>query len=258
MTYLVVIPARYASTRLPGKPLLDIAGKSLLQRVYEQACQSAANRVVIATDDLRVKHAADAFQAEVCMTSENHSSGTERIAEVVEILGLDEHQVIVNVQGDEPMLPPSLIDLTAKSLLEKQAADMATLCFPIGDTTELINPNVVKVVFDNDGYALYFSRAPIPWDREGFNRNILCPDNQQTVELEQGVFFRHIGIYAYRASFITDYVKTSSSKLEQLEKLEQLRAMENGHRIAVSVVDIDPGQGVDTAEDLENVRQLLQ
>ncbi|MDH5326576.1 MAG: 3-deoxy-manno-octulosonate cytidylyltransferase [Gammaproteobacteria bacterium] len=256
MSFTVVIPARYASSRLPGKPLLDIAGKSLLQRVYELAMASAAHRVIIATDDERIHDTATGFGAQVCMTTDKPSSGTERIAEVIDLMRLPQGEIIVNVQGDEPMLPPVLIDLTVRTLMEKTAAAMATLCYPIDNLEELLNPNVVKVTMNTLGYALYFSRAPIPWDRDRFDAQTLSA--KMGLPLERGKFFRHLGIYAYRAGFVSQYVITQPSPLEQLEKLEQLRVLDNNQRIAVAVSPKDPGVGVDTPEDLEKVRALLK
>lgn len=239
MAFVVVIPARYASSRLPGKPLADIGGKSMIQRVWEQAGVSGASRVVIATDDVRVEAAAQAFGAEVVMTSAAHNSGTERLAEVVQLLGLTAEQVVVNVQGDEPFIPPAVIAQVAQNLASQQKARMATLAVPLTHQADVSNPNVVKVVCDKAGYALYFSRATVPFDRDqAFNADVAQ------------IYRRHIGIYAYRAGFISDYVRWPVSQLEQIECLEQLRVLWQGEAIHVDIALEVPAQGVDTPDDL--------
>ena len=250
MSFAVVIPARYGSTRLPGKPLLDIAGKSMVQRVWEQAQEAGASEVVIATDDPRIEQAALSFGAEVCMTDPAHPSGTDRLQEVAAQRGWDDDRIVVNVQGDEPLIPPVLVGQVAQNLNENTAASIATLCEQIGDVQELLNPNAVKVVFDSDGMALYFSRAAIPWPREAFA--------EDSARMPQGNWFRHIGIYAYRVGFLHRYVTWSPAPLEQLEQLEQLRALYNGERIHVEVASEAVPAGVDTAEDLETVRRLME
>jgi 3-deoxy-manno-octulosonate cytidylyltransferase (CMP-KDO synthetase) len=239
MAFVVVIPARYASSRLPAKPLADIAGKPMLQWVWQQATLSGASRVVIATDDERVAKVARDFGAEVLMTSTDHNSGTERLAEVVSTLGLPAETVVVNVQGDEPFIPPAIISQVAANLAGQQKARMATLSVPIHAVAEVANPNVVKVVTDQHGYALYFSRAMIPFDR----------DSRFGHELTQH-YRRHIGIYAYRAGFILDYVSWPVSTLEQIECLEQLRVLWQGEAIHVAAAAEVPPVGVDTPEDL--------
>ena len=239
MAFVVVIPARYASSRLPGKPLALIAGQSMIERVWRQASLSGASRVVIATDDARVEAAAQAFGAEVLMTSTTHNSGTERLAEVVQLLGLSAEQVVVNVQGDEPFIPPSIIAQVAQNLAEQSKARMATLAVPLAEQSDLTNPNVVKVVCDKDGYALYFSRATVPFDRD-----------QAFGAVFSQIYRRHIGIYAYRAGFIGDYVRWPVSQLEQIECLEQLRVLWQGESIHVADALEVPAQGVDTPEDL--------
>lgn len=239
MAFVVVIPARYASSRLPAKPLADIAGKPMLQWVWQQATLSGASRVVIATDDERVAKVARDFGAEVLMTSTDHNSGTERLAEVVGTLGLPAETVVVNVQGDEPFIPPAIISQVAANLAGQQKARMATLSVPIHAVAEVANPNVVKVVTDQHGYALYFSRAMIPFDR----------DSRFGHELTQH-YRRHIGIYAYRAGFILDYVSWPVSTLEQIECLEQLRVLWQGEAIHVAAAAEVPPVGVDTPEDL--------
>ncbi len=262
MQFIVVIPARLASTRLPNKPLLDIAGKPMLQWVWERARQSAASRVVVATDDARVAAVVNAFGGDVCMTKTTHESGTDRIQEVAEQLDLDDDQIIVNVQGDEPLIPPRVIDQVAQNLARSERAGIATLAKPIRQRDEVFNPNVVKVVVDNTLHALYFSRAPIPWDREAWNRearneNTLAAAAHRSDTKLASEWARHIGIYAYRAGFLHNFVRWPVGRLERLEKLEQLRALENGVAIHVdeSWEEIPPG--VDTAADLERVRAIL-
>lgn len=248
MSYNVVIPARFGSTRLPGKPLLDIAGKPMVQRVWEQAQQSGAQEVVIATDDKRICDAAQDFGAAVCMTSADHPSGTDRLQEVVSLFGWTDEQIVVNVQGDEPMIPPAVIDQVAANLTGHAGAGIATLCESISDIAELLDPNAVKVVFDSHGMALYFSRATIPWPREPFK-------SSQQVMPAQGNWYRHIGIYAYRTTFLHEYVTWQPAPLEQLEQLEQLRALYNGVGIHVAPVQESVPSGVDTQADLDAVRE---
>ncbi|AVP85159.1 3-deoxy-manno-octulosonate cytidylyltransferase [Aeromonas hydrophila] len=251
MSFVVVIPARYASTRLPGKPLADIHGKPMVQHVVEKALQSGADRVIVATDDERVQQALAtcAGQAgfEVCMTSKDHQSGTERLAEVCRHYGFAADTIVVNVQGDEPLIPPVIIRQVADNLAAA-TAPMATLSVPIQDAEEVFNPNAVKVVTDKDGYALYFSRASIPWDRDRFAAN-----REQIGDHYQ----RHIGIYAYRAGFIQRYVDWAPSLLEQIEALEQLRVLWYGEKIHVAQALEAPPVGVDTQADLDKVRALL-
>ena len=213
MSFTVVIPARYESTRLPGKPLADIGGKPMIQWVYEQSLQAGAEKVVVATDDARVESAVQAFGGVVCMTSSEHESGTERLAEVVKVMNIPDDHVIVNVQGDEPLIPPAIITQVANNLASSQAP-MATLAVEISHEDEVFNPNAVKVLTDKDGYAMYFSRATIPWDRDNFangGKVIAQP------------LMRHIGIYAYRAGFINTYINWEPTALEKIESLEQLR-----------------------------------
>ena len=251
MAYTVVIPARYGSTRLPGKPLLEIHGKPMVQRVWERAGLSTAERVVIATDDQRIFDVAQAFGAQVCMTSPGHPSGTDRLQQVVEELGLPMDHIVVNVQGDEPLIPPLVIDQVAANLGKHPGADIATLCEEIGAIEDLTNPNVVKVVSDAQGMAMYFSRAPIPWPRDAFMRG---QDHMPTT----GKWHRHIGIYAYRAGFLHRYVTWSPAPQERLEHLEQLRALYNGVSIHVDTAKQRVPGGVDTEEDLALVRRLLK
>jgi len=248
MSYIVVIPARHGSTRLPGKPLLDIAGKPMVQRVWEQARLSAASEVVIATDDPRIFEAAEGFGASVCMTAADHPSGTDRLQEVATQLGWCDEQIVVNVQGDEPMIPPSVIDQVAANLAAQSGAGIATLCESITELPELVDSNAVKVVFDKKGMALYFSRATIPWPREQFK-------SAQQIMPVDGLWYRHIGIYAYRTAFLHEYVTWPPASLEQIEQLEQLRALYNGVGIHVAPARERVPAGVDTQADLDAVRE---
>ena len=249
MSFTVVIPSRYQSTRLPGKPLLDIAGKPMVQRVYERAQQSSADRVLIATDDDRIRKAAQSFGAEVIMTSADHPSGTDRLAEVADQLGLSAESVIVNVQGDEPLIPAAVINQVAENLLANSEFAAATLCHSIHSKTEFLDVSAVKVVADQSGEALYFSRAPIPWPR----------DLELEEDLPEGFSpQRHIGIYAYRADLLREFVGWPKSPLERLESLEQLRILHQGKKIHVQTCCEMVPAGVDTPEDLERVRQVLE
>ena len=243
--FIVVIPARYASTRLPGKPLLEINGKPMIRHVYERGLESAAREVVIATDDGRIADAGEAFGATVCMTGDRHESGTERIAEVADILGWDDSQVVVNLQGDEPAMPPALIDQAA-ALLDDASADIATLASPLASRDDFHNPNVVKAILDDDGYALYFSRAAIPYARSGAHE-----------QLALSSALHHHGIYAYRCGVLRQIVNADPAALETCEQLEQLRALALGMKIRVAIPDVRPGAGVDTREDLAKVAAEL-
>ncbi|CFQ29083.1 3-deoxy-manno-octulosonate cytidylyltransferase [Yersinia bercovieri] len=247
MSFIAIIPARYASTRLPGKPLADIAGKPMVVHVMERALASGASRVIVATDHPEVVKAVEAVGGEVCLTRADHQSGTERLAEVIERYGFADDDIIVNVQGDEPLIPPVIIRQVADNLAACSAG-MATLAVPIESSEEAFNPNAVKVVMDAQGYALYFSRAAIPWERERF---------AQSKESIGDCFLRHIGIYAYRAGFIRRYVNWAPSKLEQIELLEQLRVLWYGEKIHVAVAKAVPAVGVDTQEDLDRVRAIM-
>lgn len=251
MGFSVIIPARYASTRFPGKPLADIAGKPMVQHVYERACLSEAERVIVATDDDRIADVARSFGAEVCMTKADHPSGTDRLQEVVHTLGFYADDIVVNVQGDEPLIPPRVINQVAHNLKAEPEAGIATLSEPIEDLVSLMNPNVVKVVTDSRGMAMYFSRAPIPWPRDEFAKN---PDVMPSGCCWQ----RHIGIYAYRVKMLNEFVRWSPAPIEETECLEQLRAMWNGARIHVEIADELPPAGVDTLEDLERLRLLFK
>ncbi len=242
--FKVVIPARYGASRLPGKPLLDLGGKPLIRRVWEQARASAAAQIVIATDDQRIADVCAEFGAEVAMTGNGHLSGSDRIAEVIEQRHWDADTIVVNLQGDEPCMPPALIDQVASDLVARQGVGMATLAYPIGDAESLFDPHVVKVVTDAEGFALYFSRAPIPWHRDGFlGKRAIA---------ERGDVLRHIGLYAYRADFLARYVSWPMAPLEQAESLEQLRVLWHGERIHVSIAGEEPGP-VDTADDVQRV-----
>ena len=249
MHFRVVIPARYASSRLPGKPLADIGGQPMVLRVLERALQAGAESVVVATDDVRVQQAVESAGHHALMTSPDHQSGTERLVEVAETLGWPDDTLVVNVQGDEPLIDPALIREAARQLVLHDDAVMATLAHPIHDHADFINPNVVKVIADEMGYALYFSRAPIPWPRDAFAA-------QQPTPHELGAL-RHIGLYAYRAGFLRTYAGLAASPLERFEMLEQLRVLWHGYRISLGITPSAPAPGVDTAEDLARVRALF-
>lgn len=249
MAFSIIIPARYNSSRLPGKALVDIAGKPMIQHVYERAKESNADQVIIATDDERIKAAALQFNADVCMTRADHPSGTDRLAEVVSQRHFDDDNIIINVQGDEPCLPAVLINQVADDLAQHPEADMATLYSKITDADEIFDANAVKVITDKNGYALYFSRAPIPWLRDHFNNNEQLPESLP--------HNRHIGLYGYRAHFLKTYSELTPSELEKHESLEQLRVLFHGKKIHLTEALIDPGHGVDTESDLRKVRELF-
>ncbi|HRK79268.1 MAG TPA: 3-deoxy-manno-octulosonate cytidylyltransferase [Thiobacillus sp.] len=261
MHFRVVIPARYASSRLPGKPLADIGGRPMVLHVLERALLAGAESVVVATDDARVQQAVEAAGYPVLMTSPAHRSGTERLVEVAETLGWSDDTLVVNVQGDEPLIDPVLIREAARQLVLHDDAVMATLAHPIHDHADFVNPNVVKVVADEAGYALYFSRAPIPWPRDAFAAHDPARASahgvQQTMPHELGAL-RHIGLYAYRAGFLRTYAGLASSPLERYEMLEQLRVLWHGHRISLGITPVAPAPGVDTPEDLARVRALFK
>jgi 3-deoxy-manno-octulosonate cytidylyltransferase (CMP-KDO synthetase) len=241
--FLVVIPARLASTRLPNKPLADIAGKPMVVRVAERALMSGASRVVIAVDDQSIFDACKAHGLDVMLTSKDHPTGTDRLSEVVSKLNLQDDEIIVNVQGDEPLIPPDLITDVAKTLSQHPQASIATAALAIHDPAEINNPNVVKVVMSQSHQALYFSRSAIP-----FSRN---------PEQHQAQHYRHIGMYAYRASFLKKFSQLPPAPIEEAEALEQLRALWHGHAIQVLLTDEAPPPGVDTTQDLERVRQVF-
>lgn len=248
MAFTVLVPARLASSRLPDKPLADIAGKPMVVRVAERARRSGAARVVVAADSESILRACESHGVQAVLTRADHPSGTDRLAEASTLLGLADDDIVVNVQGDEPLIDPELVDGVAALLAGRPDAAMATAAHPIDAVGEFTNPNVVKVVTDQQGLALYFSRAPIPWDRDAFSRGIAT--------LPQPAPLRHVGLYAYRCGFLRRFPALPPAPLEQLEALEQLRALWHGHRIAVLVVAHAPGPGVDTPEDLERVRAL--
>jgi len=248
--FTVIIPARYASTRLPGKPLADIAGKPMVVRVAERAVAAGAARVVVATDDARIKAAVEAHGIAACLTAADHATGTDRLAEAAQQLGLPDDAIVVNVQGDEPLLLPALIRAVAELLAAHPDAAIATACHPITDVEEAFNPNVVKVVLDGRGYALYFSRATIPWARDAF------AGGRDAVP-EGLPLYRHYGLYAYRVRFLRVFPTLASAPIERFEALEQLRALWHGFRIVVAVTAGTPAPGVDTPEDLDRVRTLF-
>ncbi|MDP2099109.1 MAG: 3-deoxy-manno-octulosonate cytidylyltransferase [Methylobacter sp.] len=251
VNFKVVIPARYGSTRLPGKPLLDIAGKPMIAHVCERAAEAGADEIIVATDDERIFQAVGGLGFKAVMTCSNHQSGTERIAEVARLCAWVDDQIIVNLQGDEPLIPSVYIRDVAEALADQQQAGIATLAAQINDTEEIFNPNAVKVVLNKNGYALYFSRAPIPWERDAFTASAGKPTGKLP-------YLRHIGMYAYTVGFLKRYCTWEASLLESVEALEQLRILWQGEAIRVKVVDKTPAAGVDTPEDLLRVGQVLR
>jgi len=243
MTFTVVVPARLASTRLPNKPLADIGGVPMVVRVAQRAALSQARQVVVATDSVEVQRACEQHGIRALMTRADHASGSDRLAEACEQLNLDGKETIVNVQGDEPLIAPAMIDACARTLAERPQCVMATVAHELDDPSEFANPNVVKLVTDKDGIALYFSRAPMPWWRDGGGAPKAA--------------LRHVGLYAYHAGFLRKFPQLAVSPLEQIESLEQLRVLWHGERIAVHVSAERPGPGVDTPEDLARVRALI-
>ena len=252
MDYTVIIPARMASSRLPDKPLADIAGLPMVVRVAQRAAQSGAHRVVVAADDPRVVAACQQHGISALLTRQDHVSGSDRLAEACELLGLHDDALVVNVQGDEPLLPPALIEDVARVLAERPEADMGTAAHAIHELAEFTNPNVVKVVMDARQIALYFSRAPIPWWRDG---SAASPGQPALPNHPKPL--RHVGIYAYRAGFLRQFPQLPPAPVESCESLEQLRALWHGHRIAVHVSDAAPGPGVDTPTDLARVCEIF-
>jgi 3-deoxy-manno-octulosonate cytidylyltransferase (CMP-KDO synthetase) len=248
--FRVVIPARYTSARLPGKALMSIGGKPMVQWVYERARASGADDVLIATDDALILSAGHSFGAEVIMTAATHTSGTDRIAEVARKQGWPERDIIVNVQGDEPLIPPTLIRQVARLLEDHSSAAIATLATPIESLEEFLNPNAVKVVTDGEGRALYFSRAPIPWSRDGAPNGLVS-------QREFAGARRHVGIYGYRVGALLRVASLPSTALETSERLKQLRALENGLEIRVADAAERPGPDVNTPEDFERVLALI-
>ena len=248
--FKVVIPARYGSSRLPGKPLLNIAGKPMVLHVCDRAKEAGAEQVVVASDDERILDVVKNYGFDAVMTSPTHESGTERLAEVADILQWKNEDIIVNLQGDEPLIPAEYINLVANSLALQTVAGIATLAAEVSEVEEIFNPNAVKVVLDKKCYALYFSRAAIPWDREEFQHKI-------PGVVMKDAYLRHIGMYAYRVSFLQRYVQWESSVLEKIEMLEQLRILWEGEKILVAKVEQAPEAGVDTQEDLLRVEKRL-
>lgn len=254
MSFIAVIPARYQSTRLPAKPLADILGKTMVERVALQALKSGASRVIVATDDQRIADAlVSVGNIEVCLTSADHESGTDRLAEVCEKYQFSDRDIIVNVQGDEPLIPPVIISQVASNLANNHEASVATLSAPIDTFDDVFNINAVKVVTDKNGLALYFSRATIPWDRDDFSEK-----NQNNQSVDKSNLQRHIGIYAYRVGFLKEYAQLTVSPLESIEKLEQLRVLWHGFKIHVQQAVEVPPAGVDTADDLQRVIKYLE
>jgi 3-deoxy-manno-octulosonate cytidylyltransferase (CMP-KDO synthetase) len=249
MSFCVLIPARMASSRLPDKPLADIGGVPMVVRVAQRAQQSGASRVVVAADDARIVAACQAHQIDVVLTRTDHPSGSDRLAEACDLLKLQDTDVVVNVQGDEPLIDPASIDAAAHLLQQRTDCSMSTLAHAIDRVEDFANPNVVKVVLDARRTALYFSRAPIAWWRDGFAQGV--------TSLPTPAPLRHVGLYGYRVGFLREFPKLTQAPIEVTESLEQLRAMWHGHRIAVHVTDHSPGPGVDTPEDLARVRALF-
>ncbi len=249
IAFHVVIPARFASTRLPGKALLPIGGKPMVVRVAEQAAQSGAQQIWIATDHQSIIAAVHEYGFKTCLTHAHHASGTDRIAEVVEQLGWPDDTIVVNVQGDEPLMPPALIRAVAQHLHDHPECAIATACHPIHDKEAMLNPNIVKVVLDKESNALYFSRAPIPYPRDALTPDTSLPENLTVL--------RHIGIYAYHAGFLRAFRKLAPVAIEQIEALEQLRALWHGYKIGVTVSTDVPPSGVDTEQDLHATRKLF-
>ncbi len=257
MSFTVIIPARYDSSRLPGKPLADINGKPMIQHVYERAMLSEAAEVIVATDNEKIRVTCEAFGAKVCMTSASHISGTDRLQEVVKQLGFYSDDIVVNVQGDEPLIPPRVINQVAHNLVAEAEASISTLCEKIESIEDFLNPNVVKVTADHRGLAIYFSRAPIPWPRDAFNGKDVRGVSVDS--LPEGMnFYRHIGIYGYRVKLLNDFVTWSPSPQEKIECLEQLRAMWHGAKIHVALADETVPPGVDTEDDLIAMRKILK
>lgn len=247
--FKVVIPARFASTRLPGKPLLDIGGKPMVIRVAEQAAKSGAQQIIIATDHQPIIDSAQEHGFQACMTRADHASGTDRIAEVATLQGWPDDIIVVNVQGDEPLIPPDLIRAVAQHLHDHRECAISSACHPIHDESSMRNPNVVKVVLDKHSNALYFSRAAIPWPRDAYAQSLPLPQSVGAL--------RHIGIYGYRVGFLREFGKLAPAPMEQTESLEQLRALYHGYRIGVTRTDQAPPGGVDTEHDLETARRLF-
>jgi len=249
--FKVVIPARYGSTRLPGKPLLPLAGKPMIAHVLERAREAGAGQIVVATDDERIVQAVQAYGGQALMTRADHQSGTERIAEVAGLCGWSDSDIIVNLQGDEPLIPPVYLRAAAAALANQHTAGIATLATAITEPEEIFNPNAVKVVLDKNSHALYFSRAPIPWERGAFSATGGRPSGRQP-------YYRHIGLYAYTVAFLNRYCQWPPALLESVEALEQLRVLWHGEAVYVQIVAAPPAAGVDTEADWVRVGQLLE
>lgn len=247
--FKVVVPARLGSTRLARKVLREVGGKPVVQHVWDVARRSGAEEVIIATDSEEVQQVCARFGADVRLTAPQHQSGTDRAHEIARQAGWDASTIVVNLQGDEPLMPPALVRQAAELLADDPEADIASLCHPVHSVEEWLNPNVVKLVMDRRAYALYFSRAPIPWRREGSTR--------EQPRLPDGLAFRHIGLYAYRVAALADFSQLPPAPLEDSEALEQLRALTHGLRIKMGIVDTPPPRGVDTEEDLDAVARML-
>jgi len=253
MSFHIIIPARYQSQRLPGKVMADIAGKPLLERVYERALLCGADSVTVATDDQRVFTWAKAKNIPVCMTRVAHNCGTERLSEAVEHLGLPDDAIVVNVQGDEPFVRPADILQVVADLEQHSDAAAATLYVPLASIADLFNVNAPKIILDKKGYALYFTRSPAPWDRDRFYWGM-----QENISLDAQVYFRHVGVYAYRAETLKKFINWQSAPIEEIEKLEQLRILWNGEKICASLIGEMPLPGVDTPEDLFRLQALAE
>lgn len=272
MDFAVIIPARYASSRFPGKPLADISGKPMVVHVAERAVKSGAAEVLVATDHPEIAAAVKQYGFKAVMTRSDHASGTDRVAEVSKRRGYPGHRIVVNIQGDEPLIAPELIREVAQNLQDHADAEVSTACHPIHDPAEFLNPNVVKVVLDSRGYALYFSRAPIPFARDAFTRSLAPRDAfSRSYDSAKNAYaggisaipdglpaFRHIGIYGYRAGFLKRYAKLAPSPLEQFEALEQLRVLWHGYKISVALTPDTAPPGVDTPEDLQRLKRSLR
>jgi len=251
MKFHIVIPARYNSSRLPGKPLLQLNGKPMIWHVFQRAIESNVASVTVATDDVRIMDVVSSFGGYAMLTKNSHVSGTDRISEVAKIMNFSEDDVVINLQGDEPLVSPSCIGTLIDAFANEPLIDIATLSANVSNYDDVINPNVVKVVTDNKRRALYFSRAPIPWDRESFSNN-------PCLTLKSNVYERHIGIYAYKVKKLLALSELPSTALENLESLEQLRALQNGMSIYVEKLDYAPHHGVDTREDYERIRAIME
>jgi len=254
MKTYIIIPARFDSSRLPGKVLCDIAGKPMIAHVYERALEANVGEVVVATDDERVSKSVCDFGGQVCMTGSSHRSGTERIAEVIDKLSIKDEDGVINLQGDEPLIDPAIIKQVAENLSLYKEASMITVCEPIAVIEDVFNVNINKVVRDHKGYAIYFSRAPIPWYRDGFKPEVIHKDKKLPENFD---YYRHIGIYGYLAGFVKKYIAWAPSPIEQIESLEQLRVLWYGEKIHVDIAAGSPGPGIDTPEDLNKIQKLF-